>query len=112
MLRRSEELVRFVGFNDLTVTHDINPIRKPADDPEIMRDEDHGHAEPFLQICQQVEYLCLNGDVERRRRLVSDQNIRFVGKRHGNHDTLTLSAWKLIRIAVDAAFGFWNTNQF
>ncbi|MNE28540.1 hypothetical protein D3C80_1219850 [compost metagenome] len=112
MLWCCEEFLGFVGFDHFAVTHDINPVRKAANNPEIMRDEDHRHAEPLLQICQQVEYLRLNGNVERSRRLVSDQNIRLVGERHGNHHTLALSARKLIRIAVDAALRFRNANQF
>ena len=56
-----------------------------------------------LQFAQQVEDLRLDGDVERRRRLVGDQDVRLVGERHGDHHALALAAGELMRIGVDAA---------
>ena len=45
----------------------------------------------FLQIRQQLQDLGLNGHIERRCRLIGNQQVRIVGKRHGNHHTLTLA---------------------
>ena len=49
-------------------------------------------AQTRLQVLEQFENLQLHGNVQRRRRLVSDQQFRLVGQRHGNHHALTLSA--------------------
>ena len=81
------------------------------DDAEIVGDEHDGHAETLLQRAQQIEDLRLDGHVERRRRLVGDQEIRLVGERHGDHDALALAAGHFMRIAVDAAFGFGNADE-
>ena len=53
---------------------------------------------------RQLEDLRLNGDVERRGRLVGDQQIGLVGERHGDHDALALSAGELMRIGVQPPF--------
>ena len=43
---------------------------------EVVRDEQVGQPEPRLQVAHQVEDLRLHRDVERRRRLVADQELR------------------------------------
>ena len=40
---------------------------------------------------QQVEDLRLDGHVERRRRLVGDEQFRVAGERHGDHHPLLLA---------------------
>ena len=52
-----------------------------------------------LQVLEQLEDLRLHGDVERRRRLVGDQEIGIVGERHGDHHALALAARQLVRIS-------------
>ena len=47
-----------------------------GDDAEIVRDEQDRHAQFALQLAQQLEDLRLDRDVERRRRLVGDQQLR------------------------------------
>ena len=56
-----------------------------------------------LQLPQQVEDLRLRGDVERRRRLVGDQQARIAGQRHRDHRPLAQPAAQLERVLVDAA---------
>ena len=47
-----------------------------AHDGEIVRDEEIGEPELALQVGQQVEHLRLDRHVERRDRLVGDQQLR------------------------------------
>jgi len=49
-----------------------------ADDAEIVGDEQQAHAEPGAYLRQQSQDLRLHGDVERRGRLIGDQEIGFV----------------------------------
>ena len=49
------------------------PVDELRDHAQVVRDEDHRHAELVLQLAEQVEDLRLDGDVQRRRRLVGDQ---------------------------------------
>ena len=67
-----------------------------------MRDQDHRHAALGDQVGDQVEDLSLDGDVERRGRLVGDQQVGLAGQRHGDGDALALAAGELVRIGIDA----------
>jgi hypothetical protein len=46
---------------------------------------------------EQVQHLRLHGDVERRRRLVGDQELRIAGDRHRDHHPLRHAAGQLVR---------------
>ena len=64
-----------------------------------MADEHHGDAVAFLKVAQQVHHLRLNGHVQRRDRLVADQQPGRRGQRAGDDDPLALSARQLVRKA-------------
>ena len=49
-------------------------------------------AEPRLQVQQQVDDLGLDRDVERRDRLVGDEQLGLDGERAGDADALALAA--------------------
>ena len=65
-----------------------------------MRDEDVGQVELALEILQQVEDLRLHRDVERRDRLVADDQLRLERERARDADPLALAAGELVRVAV------------
>jgi hypothetical protein len=85
--------------------HHRDPVGDFPHDAEVVGNEQHGHAVPLLQRFQQRENLGLHRHVERRGRLVGDQQLGIIRQRHGDHD-----ARKLVRIIVDAAFGIGNTD--
>ena len=53
-----------------------------------------------LQVAQQVEDLRLDRDVERRHRLVADDQLRLERERPRDADPLALAARELVRVAV------------
>ena len=55
----------------------------------------------LLQLADQLEDLRLDRDVERRGRLVGDQELRRAGERHRDHHALAHAAGELVRIIVD-----------
>ena len=57
----------------------------------------------LLQIAQQVEDLRLDGHVERRRRLVGDEERWLAGERQGNERALAQAARELMRILAARA---------
>ena len=67
---------------------------------EIVADEQHRQAAPALQLLQQVEDLRLDGDVERRRRLVEDQQVGLGRQRAGDQRALAHAAGQLMRIGA------------
>ena len=65
-----------------------------------MGDEQVGQAELLLQVFEQVDDLGLDRDVERRDRLVGDDEIGVGRERAGDADALPLAAGELVRVAV------------
>jgi hypothetical protein len=73
MLRvRKQRLDRRL-LDDASRVHDGHPVGHFSDDAEIVGDEEQREPEALLQVAQQVQDLRLDRDVERRRRLVGDE---------------------------------------
>ena len=70
-------------------------------------------AEPsrVLQVAHQVEDLRLDGHVQRRGRLVGDQQLRIAGQRHGDHHALAHAAGQLVRILAHPPRRRRNADQ-
>ena len=81
--------------------HHRDAVGDVIDHREVVRDEQIGEPELFLQINQQVEDLRLDRNVERRDRLVADQQIGPQRQGAGDADALALSAGEAVRITVD-----------
>ena len=105
MLRRLKDFSTLPALDNLAALHHRDIVCELANDVEIMGDEQHRHVVAMLQILQQVEDLRLHGDIERRRRLVGDEEIGPVGERHRDHHALTLAARKLMRIGASRCAG-------
>src|SRR3990172_8203797 len=67
---------------------------------EVMGNEEVGKTLHSLEAFKQIHNLGLNGDVERRNRLVRNDEIRCNGQSPGNSNSLPLSAGKLMRVAL------------
>ena len=65
---------------------------------------------PDLDLLQELQDLGLHRDVERRGRLVGDQEVGFVGERHGDHDALALAAGELVRIGAEPLLRVANAD--
>ena len=110
MQRPREEVFRIGHLDDLSRVHQRDAMRHLRDDREVVRDQHHRHAEPLLQVAQQVEDLRLDRDVERGRRLVGDQHLRLGRERDGDHHALLLATRHLERIVVDAPLGLRDAD--
>ena len=66
----------------------------------VVGDEEIGQAELLLQVLQQVDHLGLDRHVERRHRLVADDQLGLDGERAGDADALALAAREFVREAV------------
>src|SRR5919108_1819881 len=73
-------------------------------DREVVRDEQIGQAELFTQILEQVDDLRLDRYVERRYRLVADNELRLEREGARDADALALAARHFVRITVGE---FW-----
>ena len=89
---RREERRRRRALDDAAGIHHRDLVGAAGDDAEIVGDQDHRHVAALLLARQQVEDLRLHGDVERRRRLVGDQELGLAGKRDGDGHALAHAA--------------------
>ena len=73
----------------LTCVHHNHPISATGDHAHVVGDEEHRHVEFATQVVENVQDLRLNGDVQGRRGLVSNQQGRITNQAHGDDDALT-----------------------
>ncbi|MCU1283930.1 MAG: hypothetical protein JWO13_280 [Acidobacteriales bacterium] len=104
MVRGGEDLFDVAGFDDLAAVHDGDSFGDARDDAEVMRDEEHGQAESLAEVVEEIENLCLDGDVERCGGFVGDEELRAVDEHHCDHDALSHAAGELVWIVAGAAF--------
>ncbi len=70
-----------------------------GDDRQVMRHEDEREAELVGRLGQELEDLRLHHHVERRRRLVGQENARVARERHRDRRSLAHPAGELVRVA-------------
>ncbi|MNN10862.1 hypothetical protein D3C81_1237980 [compost metagenome] len=112
MLRRAKQRLAIRLLDDFTMAHHAYPLRDAPYQIEVVTDQQQRHAEALLQLDQQLKNLLLHRDVERRGRLVSDQQFRLIRQRHRNHHPLPLTTGKLMRIGFQALQRLANADQF
>ena len=106
-----EHIVHGAVLDDLARVHDRHVIRHARHDAQVVGDENDSHAVLPLQVAQQVENLCLDGDVQRRGRLIRDQDRRFAGDGHGDHRPLQHAARELEGILQGPLLRFRDTGH-
>jgi len=65
---------------------------------KVVSDEDDGHARLGLQLFHQLQDLGLDGHIQRRGRLVTDEQVRLARERHGNHHPLAHTTRQIVRV--------------
>ena len=99
-MQRAREQRRLAGrLHHLAQVHHRHPVGDVSHDSQVMRDEQIGEAELPLERAQQVDHLGAYRHVERRHRLVADQQLGVDRQRAGDADALALAAGELVRIA-------------
>ena len=91
--------------------HDHDALGDFGDDAEIMGDQDDRGTDAALEIQHQLQDLRLDRHVERRGRLVGDQEFRVAGERHGDHHALAHAAGELMWIFAHAPRRLRDANQ-
>ena len=95
-----KDFVCVAEFHHVAEVHDQNLVGNVLDNRQVVRNKDVGKPHSLLQFFQKVDYLRLNGHVERGNGLVADDKLRLDGKCARDTNTLALTARKLVRIAV------------
>ena len=73
MARAGIELVDRCVFDDRAGIENSDAVDEAGDQRQVVGDPDDRHAELGSEILHQIDDLGLDGDIERRRRLIGDQ---------------------------------------
>ena len=90
-------------LDDPAAVHHHDPLAQARDHAEVVGDQDDRHAELAPQRLQQLQDLRLHRDVERRGRLVGDQEVRLAKQRDRDHHPLAHAAGELVGVQIDPA---------
>ena len=94
------------------LVHHQDSLAQPGDDPQVVGDEHDGRAETAVQVPHQIEDLCLDGDIQRRRRFIGHQDLGVQEQARGDHDPLAHAAGEFMRVAVQPRPGVGNPDRF
>ena len=100
VLWRAVDVVGRRYFHDAAEVHDRDAVRDVLHHREIVGDEKVAEFQLALQVEKQVQHLALDRDVERRHRLVADQEARVERERTRNADALALAAGEFKRVTI------------
>ena len=92
MNRVVKEFFTVSQFHQIAQVHNTDAVTDVLDHGKVMCDKEVSQTSLFLKFFQKVDYLCLNGNVQRRDRLITYDEIRVYSQCTGNTDTLSLSA--------------------
>src|SRR6202051_4127560 len=98
--RRGIKLARGRGLDDAAEIHDGHALADMLDDRQIMGDEEISQPQLLLQVLQEIDDLGLDRYIQRRHRLVADDQFGFDRERTRDADALALTAGKLVRMAA------------
>src|SRR5262249_3301328 len=90
-------------LDDAAEMHHRNAVGNVLHHPEIVRNEYVSQPKPPLQVAQEIEHLRADGDIERRYRLVADDELRLDRKRARNRNALALATGEFVRITARQA---------
>jgi hypothetical protein len=100
--RRLQDRFDATALHDLAFAHDEHVVRQRGNDAHIVRDDGQRHRAFAHQLAEQRENAGLDRDVECRRRLVRDQQLRIAGQRHRDRHALAHAAREFMRILTHA----------
>ena len=98
-------------LHDHAAVHHHHVVGNVSDHAEVVRDQDHSSAELLLQPVDHLQHLRLDRHVQRGRGLVSDEQRRAQGHRHGDHGPLAHAAGELVRVVIDPPVGLRDAHQ-
>lgn len=98
MARRGKDPCRRCALEDLAQIHHRDLVADVAHDAKVMTDEQIGQPSFALHTADQVQHLHLHRHVQRRDRLVKDDQVGFGRQRARQSDPLPLPALELVRV--------------
>ncbi len=102
--RRRKHFSHRAGLHDAPRVHHRHAVGNLRHHAEVVGNQQQGQAQALPQLGQQRQNLRLDSDVQRRCRLVGDEQQRPAHQGHGNQGALPKTAGELVRILFHATF--------
>ena len=102
MARPLHHVAHRADLDDAAGIHDRHAVGGLGDHAHVVRDQHDGRAALTAQPLEQLDDLRLDRHVERRGRLVGDQQLGLGAQGQRQHHALAHAARELVRVAVDA----------
>ena len=109
--RRFQDLPQRRHLDDVPGVHHRHPVAELRHHPQVVRNQDHRAGPLALQTLQQVDDLRLDRHVQRRGRLVGQQQRRFQRQRDGDDDPLLHPPGELVRIMIQPLLRVGDAHQ-
>jgi hypothetical protein len=100
-----EDFLDGTAFDDLAGVGDGDAVGELRDDPEVVGDEEDGHAEFAAQLVEEFEDLGLDGDIQGGGGFIGDEQAGARGESHGDGDSLLHASGQLVWVLPSANFG-------
>ena len=110
MGRRMDDGIDRADLDDPAGIHHRDPVAGLGDHAHVVGDQHDRRAVLLAEPLEQGNDLRLDRDVERRGRLVGDDQLRLAGERQGDHDPLPHAARELVRVLVEPLLGGGNAG--
>jgi hypothetical protein len=92
-------------FDLLAGIHHGDVVANLVGGAEVVRRQQHRDTAVLYERSQQLQDLCLDGDVESSSRLVCDDEVGVGEQGHGDHQALSLAAGELARKLAESTLG-------
>ena len=102
MQRIIEDVINGAFLDDAPCVHNNDFIGKIGDDTKIVGDEHNCHPHFRLEFLHETKHLRLDRHIEGSRGFIGNEQCRRTTECHGNHDPLTHTTGKLVRILINA----------
>ena len=107
-----EDRVATLLLHHFAGVHHRHAIAELRDHTKVVGDQHDGGAESLTQIAQQLKDLRLNRHVECCGWLVSNEQFRLAGERHGDHHALRHTTRDLVWVGIGTTARIWNADEF
>ena len=106
-----QDFFRRPFLDDGPVPQDDHAVARFTSYGDVVSDQQNRKGQPLLHLFQQRENLALAVGVERRRRFVRDQDLRFEAENERDIDSLAHPAAEFERIRVQNALGVFELQK-
>jgi hypothetical protein len=104
-VRRREDFVGRAGFHEPAEKHDQDAVAEVPHDAQIVAEEKVREVKRLAQVHEQIEQPGPDRHVERRDRIVADEELGFDGERAGDADASPRPAAEAVRVCAQRLAG-------